>query len=170
LLERQDIMIRDLYPANWPEIRQAHLERAGYECEECHVKDGALKRTRSKNPRRKWKVIYLQVSHLPGSNPSDPNAPCKVLCASCHMKQDRRAELAERPSPRRRGYSVTTTDRLISELATVGLDIEELDDCYLWQVDGKTGQADSAVEAAAQAIFYLRMTALDLLDPEEYPF
>lgn len=67
---------------------------------------------------------------------------------------------------------MTTTDRLIAELATVGLVIQEQSDGYVWEVDGKTGQATTAVEAAAQAIFLLRMAALDRieLEPDEYPF
>ncbi len=77
------------------------------------------------------------------------------------MKLDREVEKAERVTQRRRGYSITTTDNLLEELQAVGLTIQEQSDGYYWQVDGKTGQATTAVGAVAQAIFYLRMAALD---------
>ncbi|HLZ62589.1 MAG TPA: hypothetical protein VKR06_37060, partial [Ktedonosporobacter sp.] len=53
-------MERALYPENWPELRRACLERAGYKCEICGISQGA--RRKSKRTGEYYKV-YLSAAH-----------------------------------------------------------------------------------------------------------
>ena len=57
---------------------------------------------------------------------------------------------------RRRGYSFTTTDKLAKAVVVAGLELTETPTGYLWQVDDLQGKATCAVDAVADAIYYLR--------------
>jgi hypothetical protein len=146
-------MIKHLYPPNWDELKIACKERANWQCEECGVKEGAIKWSR--HSRRQY-IVYLHAAHTdddPGN--SIPTLVC--LCPSCHMRHDRNRELAERISQRRRGYAVTTTDRLLDEVRSAGVSIEETSDGYRWRIGDDTGTATTAVAAVGQALYRLRM-------------
>lgn len=148
-------MNKRLYPANWREIREAVKERAAHRCEECGAEEGTI--MVSRHTGKKY-ILYLHAAHIDGF-PGDPHPRLRALCPSCHMKFDRRAEVQDRPSARRRGYQITTTDRLIRALQVAGLDVEETPTGYEWSVDGLEGRASNAVNAVADAIYYLRQVA-----------
>jgi len=71
-----------LYPANWSEIRDDILIRAGYRCEWCGAADY------EPHPETGARVI-LTVAHL-NHEPGDcrPNN-LKALCQRCHNRYDR---------------------------------------------------------------------------------
>src|SRR5258708_29323181 len=70
-------------------------------------------------------VVHLHAAHLGNKNPSDPEPALICLCPKHHMQMDRRAELREKLSTRRRGYQITTTDMLLEEVNTAGATVEE---------------------------------------------
>lgn len=146
-------MNKKLYPRNWREIREAVKERARYCCEECGIEEGTLLTSRSTG---KHYILYLHAAHL-SDNPRDSRkCNLRCLCPSCHMKLDRKQETEVRKSSRRRGYRLTTTDRLIAVMNIAGLIITETEQGYDWAVDVLSGHATSAVNAVADAIYHLR--------------
>lgn len=146
-------MNKHLYPRNWREIREAVKERSGHSCEECGIAEGTLMTSRSTG---KHYILYLHAAHL-GDNPRDGRQRnLRCLCPSCHMKLDRRQETGTRKSSHRRGYRLTTTDRLIAVMNVAGLVITETERGYDWSVDDLSGHATSAINAVADAIYYLR--------------
>ncbi|GHO51418.1 hypothetical protein [Ktedonospora formicarum] len=146
-------MDRKLYPRNWPEIRAAVIERAHSSCEICRVTDGTL--ATSRHTGRRY-ILYLHAAHL-GDSPRDRRlSNLRALCPSCHMRMDRQAEAQTRKTSRRRGYRLTTTDRLIKAMGVAGLQIQETERGYAWQVDDLAGHATSAINAVADAIYHLR--------------
>lgn len=152
-------MEKKLYHKRWREIRESIKERADHRCEECGLEEGTIMISRHTGRRY---ILYLHAAHT-GKNPKDiRKSQLRALCPSCHMKQDRAQESQERRSEgkplsqRRRGYQLTTTDKLIKAMRVAGLDIIETELGYDWQVDGLEGHATSAVNAVADAIYHLR--------------
>jgi hypothetical protein len=146
-------MERKLYHKRWPEIREAVKERAGYCCEECGAQEGQILISKSSGKRY---ILYLHAAHLSGDPRDIRRCNLRCLCPSCHMRLDRSQEAKVRKTPRRRGYQITTTDRLIKAMHVAGLLITETDRGYAWEVDDLSGQATSAVNAVADAIYHLR--------------
>lgn len=74
------------YPANWPEIRQRILTRAGNCCEgspaypECHAENG------KPHPVTGSKVI-LTIAHM-NHDKGDDETTLRALCQRCHLKHD----------------------------------------------------------------------------------
>ncbi len=146
-------MDKKLYPRNWREVREAIKERAEHRCEECGIEEGALMTSPHTGKRY---ILYLHAAHL-GDNPRDiRRANLRCLCPSCHMKLDRTQEAQERKSSRRRGYRLTTTDRLVKAMQVAGLTMTETERGYDWSVDGLEGHATSAINAVADAMYHLR--------------
>ena len=133
-------------------MREAVKERAGHKCEECGIEEGTV--LTSRHTGKKY-ILYLHAAHLDG-DPGAQEPRLLALCPSCHMRMDRQEEAQERPTCRRRGYSLTTTDKLVSSMAVAGLDIIERPQGYDWFVDGLEGHATSAINAVADAIYHLR--------------
>lgn len=146
-------MDKKLYPKNWREVREAIKERAEHRCEVCGVEEGSIMVSRRTGRRY---ILYLHAAHL-SENPKDTRrSNLRCLCPSCHMKLDRTQEAQERKSHHRRGYRLTTTDRLIKVMQVAGLTITETERGYDWAVDGLQGHATSAINAVADAIYHLR--------------
>jgi hypothetical protein len=72
------------------------------------------------------------------------------------MRYDRQEELTERPSARRRGYNLTTTDTLLNALHVAGLTLTETTSGYSWAVDDLHGKATNAINAVSDAIYHVR--------------
>lgn len=152
-------MRRELYPKNWPELRAACLERAGYQCEytdpatgkRCQIKDQQIRR--SKRTGRRW-IVSLYASHFKNANPGDPDPELICLCPAHHMMLDRNTELKERLSQRRRGYGLTTTNTLIEAVACYGIHITETCAGYTWTLasTGISGEKTTALDALCAAI------------------
>jgi hypothetical protein len=111
-------MQQDLYPLDWKARAAACLARAGYCCEHCSIPHGVLRvGKRSKSPY----VVYVHAAHI-NHDPENPQAELQALCPACHMKHDRRTERKE-TFPRRQGYQVVSTSRLLLEMHGAGLRI-----------------------------------------------
>jgi hypothetical protein len=146
-------MHKQLYPKRWREIREAVKERAHYRCEECGIEEGTIQISRHTGRRY---ILYLHAAHL-GDNPRDGHQRnLRCLCPACHMRLDRHHESQARKSARRRGYQITTTDRLVAALALAGLSITETERGYDWQMDDLQGHAPSAISTVADALYTLR--------------
>ena len=146
-------MHKQLYPKHWREIREAVKEQADHRCEECGIEEGTI--LVSRHTGRRY-ILYLHAAHL-SDNPRDGRTRnLRCLCPACHMRLDRHHESQERKSARRRGYQITTTDRLVAALAVAGLTITETERGYDWHMDDLHGYATSAINAVADALYALR--------------
>lgn len=76
------------YPANWKEIRQRILERAGNKCEFCGAENG------KPNPVTDSKVV-LTIAHLNGIPEDCRDENLRSLCQRCHLSWDRITSRAE---------------------------------------------------------------------------
>lgn len=158
-------MIDGAYPdrKRWDELKTACKERAGWQCEyvypnkkRCGMREDEI-RMSTRRPGRPY-VVHLHAAHLGNKNPSDPEPTLICLCPKHHMQMDRRAELREKLSTRRRGYQITTTDMLLEEVNTAGVAVEEYADGYTWRIDGTglAGKKTTAVAAVGVAIHQMR--------------
>ncbi len=158
-------MIRDAYPDRkcWDELKTACKERAAWQCEyiypngkRCGMREDEIRKSK-RRPGRPY-VVHLHAAHLDNKNPSDPNPELICLCPKHHMQMDRRVELRDKLSTRRRGYQITTTDQLVGEVNTAGITIEEHVDGYTWRIDGTDleGKKTTAVGAVGTAVHQMR--------------
>lgn len=158
-------MMKGAYPdkRRWNELKTACKERAGWQCEyvypnkqRCGMREDEIRK--SKRRRGRPYVVHLHAAHLDNRDPGnlEPNLLC--LCARHHMQMDRRAELREKLSTRRRGYQITTTDTLLEEVNTAGVTITEGPDGYVWRIDGTDleGKKATAVGAVGTAVHQMR--------------
>ncbi len=154
---------RAAYPEGrlWRELRESCLERANKQCEFIHPNgqrcariDGEIRK--SKHSGRKY-IVYLHAAHSANACPDDPNPELVCLCPAHHLKMDRALEAQDRVSQRRRGYRITTTDSLLTEIRAAGIEIEERSDGYRWSLDyvGLGGCATTAAHAAGCALHQL---------------
>jgi hypothetical protein len=85
-------MERALYPPNWPELRRACLERAGYKCEICGAKQGARRKSRRTGDYYK---VYLSAAHKNADVwNSSPDVELLCACQRCHLIYDQRLHFA----------------------------------------------------------------------------
>jgi hypothetical protein len=153
------MMQQELYPLDWKARAAACLERAGYRCEHCGIAHGVLRvGKRSKSPY----VVYLHAAHI-NHDPANPMASLKALCPACHMKHDRRTE-RKVTTPRRQGYQVVSTSRLLLEMHSAGLRICQEGDHFSWQVGDLSGLANDLLDAIGSALHYLCMSYLERLE------
>lgn len=103
--------LRDLYPANWQEIRRRILERAGHCCEHCGLSDGAFGYRDSDGEFHQapaddkdgirltlWAedlpedarlfAIQLTIAHLEHDPRLNTDADLAALCCQCHNRHD----------------------------------------------------------------------------------
>ena len=157
-------MKKKAYPdkRRWNELKTACKERAGWQCEyvypngkRCSMREDEIRKSR----RRQGKpcMVHLHAAHLGNANPGDPNRELICLCPKHHMQMDRRIELREKLSTRRRGYQITT-DLLLEEINTAGITVEACSDGYSWRIDGTdiAGRQTTAVAAIGVAIHQMR--------------
>jgi hypothetical protein len=152
----------------WRELREACLERAGKRCEfvypngkRCARHDEEERISKSSGKRY---IVYLHAAHLHNSGPEDQEPELICLCPSHHLKRDRQLEALERISQRRRGYRITTTDTLLEEARSAGVEITEHSDGYHWSVEhlGLGGRSTTAAGAIGCALYQLRLAAARL--------
>ena len=158
-----NLMLKNAYPAQkrWRELQAASREAAENQCQflyknkkRCSMKHGQLRRSR----RGLKYIVYLHTCHL-NSDPSNEEPELLCLCAKHHMMLDRRAELREHVTQRRRGYNITTTDILLLEVNSAGITIREESDGFHWWVNGYAdtrGTTTTAVNAVATSIHQMR--------------
>ena len=70
---------RELYPADWPEIRARILERAQNRCEWCGVEHLSYRGTAK---------IVLTVAHLDHDPRNNADDNLAALCQRCHNRHD----------------------------------------------------------------------------------
>lgn len=159
-------MHKEIYDEHFEEEKLACKERAGWQCEailpwtneRCPTREGDEKWNR--RTKRKW-IVYLHAAHV-NNDPENPSPELICLCPSCHMRMDRAKEKLERTSQRRRGYELTSTDRLVAEVGTGGLTLTPVSEGYHWKVEGTDfeGSGTTAVNAVGRAIAILRRAVI----------
>lgn len=114
-------MKRSLYPADWEAISLRIRERAGWRCEWCGVKNGAigyrdksgkfwtdeeLDRTDGDNPfvgkEPKPVKIVLTVMHLNHDTSDSSDGNLKAACQKCHLSYDAKYHAKNAATTRRR--------------------------------------------------------------------
>lgn len=76
---------RARYPKNWPQIRNAILERAHNCCEFCGVENYSMRL----NPKTGNKVkIILTIAHLDHTPENCDPSNLRALCQKCHNAYD----------------------------------------------------------------------------------
>jgi len=153
----------------WEERKRACKERAGWRCEYRYPNG---QRCTAHEGQKIWKGEYITVNgerrkkmtirHVHGCHTAndpenhDPILECR--CPRHHTEVDRANEKAEKPSWYRRGYQITTTDKLLEEVNARGVRIEEQEDGYHWQIDGieDQGKRPTATGAVGAVILDLR--------------
>lgn len=110
------------YPANWPAIRKAILERAGNRCERCGVPNHAYRiivgrvEIWTRNPMRAetWAMdgervtrAVLTIAHLHDPSPEncDPSN-LAALCQRCHNRLDAPMRVRNARQTRRAGKAL----------------------------------------------------------------
>lgn len=74
----------DRYPQNWTVLARAVKEAAGWQCQSCHVSQGAERV--SKRTGAVYRVA-LAAAHL-DHDPDNPAPRLAALCPSCHGRYD----------------------------------------------------------------------------------
>lgn len=149
----------------WNELKRACKERAGWRCEYIYPNK---RRCAHHEGMEVWKGEYIQVNgkrqkkttimHMHAchidDDPDNPTPRLICLCPMHHTKSDREMEAEERHSWYRRGYQITTTDKLIEEMQAHGLRIEEQEDGYHWWLDefGIGGTRPTVIKAVGAAL------------------
>ena len=75
----------DQYPRNWRELAHACKERAGWQCEACHVQQGT-KRTSQRTGS--VYTVFLHAAHAILHDTGNPDPTLKALCPTCHGRHD----------------------------------------------------------------------------------
>ena len=155
-------MRKELYHEQFEEEKLACKERAGWQCEamlpwtgeRCPTKEGDV--LWSRRSKRKY-IVYLHAAHL-NNDPQNPKPDLICLCPSCHMRLDRNKEQEVQASQRRRGYELTSTDRLVAAVGQAGLTVTPISEGYHWQLAGTEfeGTATTALNAVSHAIGRMR--------------
>jgi len=149
----------------WEELKRACKERAGWQCE--HVYPNG-KRCGAHEGQEIWRGEYIQVKgkrrkkltirHVHAchvdSDPSNHSPILECRCPRHHTEVDRKQEKEQKPSWYRRGYQITSTDKLLEEVNARGVTIEEFEDGYHWRVCGmeSVGKRPTAVGAVGAVI------------------
>ncbi|MBA2397055.1 MAG: hypothetical protein H0V70_30405 [Ktedonobacteraceae bacterium] len=152
----------------WDELKRACKERAGWRCEYIYPSG---KRCTSHEGQTIWRGEYIVVNGKPqkkitirhvhgchtGNDPENHNPILECRCPRHHTEVDRKNEKAEKPSWYRRGYQITTTDKLLEEVNARGVRIEEQEDGYHWRISGREddGKCTTAVGAVGAVILDL---------------
>jgi 5-methylcytosine-specific restriction endonuclease McrA len=118
---------KDLYPANWPEIRADILKRAGDKCERCGLPnhswgyredDGSFVNLGDKitptelmlhgqlRPGKKAFRVRLTIMHLDHNPANCDPSNLSAACEQCHNRYDAPVRATNRKKRLRREYAV----------------------------------------------------------------
>ena len=82
-------MNRADYPKNWEEISLNVRQAAGWKCQQCGIRQGALTAKAARTFRCTAKVV-LTVAHLGETKHNKHDVSnLAALCQSCHLAEDR---------------------------------------------------------------------------------
>lgn len=154
----------------YEELKEACKEAAGWRCQyifpngkRCSNYEGKERHRGyiivDGHRRERKSLIHMNACHL-DADPENPQPRMLCLCPTHHTRRDRQEEKeAGYTGQGRRGYQITTTDALLSEInGSTGITIVELADGYRWSLDGTeiTGRKRTATGAVSVAIHQLR--------------
>lgn len=83
---------RKRYPKNWEQLARQCKEQAGWKCEFCHIKHGAVRVSRRTGERY---TVYLHAAHR-DHDIGNPTPVLLCLCPTCHGKYDYKYRMKER--------------------------------------------------------------------------
>lgn len=92
---------RARYPANWPAIRAAILDRAGHCCEGSPAYPDCRARNYAPHPVTGSKVV-LTIAHLNHTPEDDRPEQLRALCQRCHLRHDQALHARHAAETRRR--------------------------------------------------------------------
>ena len=106
---------KDRYPDNWPDVRQAILDRAGNRCEICGVENGVYGYRLSDgkfyeswpDPDPRVFKIVLTIMHLDHQPENCDPTNLKAACQLCHNRYDAPVRAAGRKLRRRQAIEKT---------------------------------------------------------------
>ena len=76
--------LRKRYPKNWKQLADACREKAGKQCEHCHIPQET--ELLSRRTHRVYKV-FLHAAHI-NHDPENQTPELLCLCPSCHGRYD----------------------------------------------------------------------------------
>ena len=148
------------YKRKLREAKRACKEAAGWQCEyihpngqRCSARQGQLRRKKGRHGEPDgWSVMRLHGCHV--GNKQVPQQQFICFCPKHHAEYDRGIELQEQVSCYRRGYQMTSTDALLTELQDSGISVWEETDGYHWRVDETdlVGRRTTAIGAVCAAV------------------
>jgi 5-methylcytosine-specific restriction endonuclease McrA len=110
---------RHRYPAHWPDIRAAILERAGHRCEQCGVPNRAYRLhgsdvwTRDRGVVDGWALdgervtrVVLTIAHTDHMPENCHPTNLRALCQRCHLAYDAAHHAKTAYQTRRRGRAL----------------------------------------------------------------
>ncbi len=75
----------DRYPRNWKQLARACKQRANWQCEVCHVKQGAERISQRTGAAY---TVFLHAAHTTLHDTSNPQPELQALCPTCHGRMD----------------------------------------------------------------------------------
>ncbi len=75
---------RKQYPKNWEALARQCKERAGWKCEQCHIRHGAIRTSRRTGAVY---TVFLHAAHK-HHDIGNPNPILLCLCPTCHGRYD----------------------------------------------------------------------------------
>lgn len=110
---------RHRYPAHWPDIRAAILERAGHRCEQCGIPNRAYRLygsdvwTRDRGVVDGWALdgervtrVVLTIAHIDHMPENCHPTNLRALCQRCHLAYDAAHHAKTAYQTRRRGRAL----------------------------------------------------------------
>ena len=76
---------RKRYPKDWEQLARKCKERANWQCEVCHVTQGA---ERISHHTGAVYTVFLHAAHTTLHDTSNPNPQLQALCPTCHGRHD----------------------------------------------------------------------------------
>ncbi len=144
-------MVKIIYPRDWEALRLECLQKAGYQCQQCGIKDGTI--LESKRSGRPY-IVYLHAAHV-DNDITNPTPQLIALCPRCHMCHDRQ----QTNGNRRSGYGkLISTENLARAVSSSGLLMWVESDGLHWSISEYHGVAEGPLEAVVQALSCLQTT------------
>lgn len=111
---------RKRYPADWPQVRERILTRAGHKCEQCSIPNYAYRNndtdewTRNEMQAETWATcddakvtrIVLTIGHLDHTPENCGDENLRAWCQRCHLRYDAQHHAQTAASTRRKGRAL----------------------------------------------------------------
>jgi hypothetical protein len=83
---------KPLYPSAWPKISHDCKRSAGWRCQSCKVRHGAVRISRRTG---KPYSVWLHAAHVQFNDTLNPAPALKCLCPTCHGRYDYRLRVRQ---------------------------------------------------------------------------